>query len=338
MNIELRILGPVELEDSEGRRLHSVLAHPKRVALLAFLGLPEPGNFRSRASATALLWPDLDEERGRAQLRKAIHHLRVSLGEWRIVRRGEEELGLADGAIWCDAWEFQRRIRSGRVSDAMGLYRGDLLHGFHVPECREFDGWLEGERWRLRDVAARGARTLAQESETAGESDAAVSWSRLALALSQDDERRLRDLIGLLDRVGSGSVALREFRGWRDRVLLDLGIAPSPETAALVQRIRDRTSSALGQLELRPSSDPDSRRRPAGFGLDLDQEMVDGAAASRPTSPAGLIDGLVARTGQLVLRVEALRQELAGLIEDLGRVSGSLTEGKDDGPRGAPHD
>ena len=48
--IELRALGTLALRDSSGEDLHSVLAQPKRVALLAYLAIARPSGFPSTST------------------------------------------------------------------------------------------------------------------------------------------------------------------------------------------------------------------------------------------------------------------------------------------------
>jgi DNA-binding SARP family transcriptional activator len=64
-------------------------------------------------------------------------------------------------ALSCDAVEFEAAIEADDPARALGLYRGDLLDGFHVSGCGEFERWLEEERVWLRRRAARAAAAKA---------------------------------------------------------------------------------------------------------------------------------------------------------------------------------
>src|SRR5690242_6011222 len=77
--IRLRLLGSVGIQTADGRELRSVLSQPKRLALLAFLAA-RPRIFHQRDTLLALLWPELDQERARHALNKAVHFLRQELG------------------------------------------------------------------------------------------------------------------------------------------------------------------------------------------------------------------------------------------------------------------
>ncbi len=77
--VEFRILGALNLLGAGGRELSSVLAQPKRVALLAYLAAATPRRLHRRDSLLALFWPELDQEHARAALRQALHGLRHAL-------------------------------------------------------------------------------------------------------------------------------------------------------------------------------------------------------------------------------------------------------------------
>src|SRR6266581_2059423 len=142
--VEFRILGALNLLGAGGRELTSVLAQPKRVALLAYLAAATPRRLHRRDSLVALFWPELDQEHARAALRQALHGLRHALGDDVLVSR-------------CDVVEFERAAEAGRLADALDLYRGDLLEGFFIRGAPAFEQWVEDERVRLKVVALRGA-------------------------------------------------------------------------------------------------------------------------------------------------------------------------------------
>src|SRR5919108_859050 len=144
--IELRALGTLVLRGHNGEDLHSVLAQPKRVALLAYLAIARPRGFHRRDTLLALLWPEQDEQHARWALNQALRHLRTALGKEAVPSRGDGEIGIDVRALSCDAVEFEAAIEADDPARALGLYRGDLLEGFHVSGCGEFERWLEEER------------------------------------------------------------------------------------------------------------------------------------------------------------------------------------------------
>ena len=83
--IELRLLGPIELVGADGRELRSVLTHPKRLAVLAYLAAARPRGFQRRDKLVALFWPELDQARARQALNKAVHHFRRAMGDGAMV-------------------------------------------------------------------------------------------------------------------------------------------------------------------------------------------------------------------------------------------------------------
>jgi len=238
--IELNVLGSVDLRGSSGETLLSVLAQPKRAALLAYLAVAAPRGFSRRDKLIGLFWPERDAEHARSALRTALHFLRHSLDEEVVVGRGDQEVGLAEGALWCDAVAFEEALDRGELEKALELYRGDLLDGFFISEAPEFERWLEGERKRLRIRATQAAWTLAEREERAGNGVEAVYWARRAAGFAPDDEGALRRLIELLDRVGDRAGALREYQVLERRLRQDYELEPSAETQALIALIQER--------------------------------------------------------------------------------------------------
>jgi DNA-binding SARP family transcriptional activator/tetratricopeptide (TPR) repeat protein len=237
--LELRVLGALDLRDEAGREIDRVLAQPKRLALFAYLALTDVA--QQRESLLALFWPELDAEHARLALRQAVHFLRESLGPKAISSRTSEELGLAPGALRCDAREFERALDEGRVVQALDLYRGDLLPGFHVADIApEFEQWLDRERQRVRARAARAAWALAEAAEREANGVEAAHRARQAAQFAPDDETGFRRLVSLLDRLGDRKGALRAYDEFARRLRSEFEVEPAAETRALVEAVRSR--------------------------------------------------------------------------------------------------
>lgn len=155
--VSLRTLGTAEVRDADGRELAVPVTQPKRLALLAYLVLATPTGFHRRDTLLAMFWPESDTDRARGALRQAVRYLRRLVGEGVIVSRGEEELGIAPGSLWCDALELRRALERGDDAEALALYAGELLPGLFVTGAPGFEGWITGERARLSAGAAAAA-------------------------------------------------------------------------------------------------------------------------------------------------------------------------------------
>ncbi|PYO89672.1 MAG: hypothetical protein DMD58_08600, partial [Gemmatimonadetes bacterium] len=242
--IRLRMLGTVDLKDSQDREVQAVLRRPKLLALLGYLAAARPTGFHRRDTLVALLWPELDNTHARNSLRQAVHALRAALGRHALMARGEEELGLGEATLSCDAREFAAALEAGDAERALELYRGGLLEGVHVSDAEEFERWLDMEREQLRRRACDAAQHLADRAETAGNATAAVRWALRVTEMSPFDETAVRRLIQLLDRGGDQAGAVRAYEEFERRMDRDLGVQPSSQTRALVDTIRGRRSSA----------------------------------------------------------------------------------------------
>lgn len=237
--VELRILGHTELHATGEHTGSFVLRQPKRLALLAYLALATTGGYRRRDQLVALFWPELDQAHARTQLRKVLHALRSTIGADAIVMRGEEELRLDERHVWCDAAALQQQAEAGRWTEALALYRGELLEGLYPGGVGEaFETWLDEQRAALRALAARAAWEGSSRSDLAGQKVEALALARRAVELDPDDEEGIRRLIAVLDRYGDRAGALRVFDEWQARMQEEFGAEPAPETRRLARQVR----------------------------------------------------------------------------------------------------
>src|SRR3989449_57868 len=238
--IELRMLGRLSLTAADGREMRTLLDQPRRFALLAYLAAATPPGFHRRDSLLALFWPELDQEHARTALRQALRVLRAALGPEAVVSRGDEEVGLDFDRVWCDVAAFDRAVDGGASREALDLYRGPLLEGFFISDGPEFERWLERERARLREAAARAAQRLIEQCESRGNLTTATHWARRAVELAPNDEALVRRLISVLDHHGDRASALQAYQAFAQRLAAEYEAEPAAETQALVAAVRAR--------------------------------------------------------------------------------------------------
>ena len=236
--IELYLLGGVELRGVDSSIADRLLAQAKLTALLALLALSPAQRPQRRDRIVGFLWPELGQARARAALRKAVHALRGTLGAGAVRSRGDEEICLAMPPVWCDAVELADAADSGKMQRAVELYRGELMPGFYLNGCAEFQRWLDEERTDARERAGAAAWGLARLLEEDDRLTDAGQMARRAARYSWDDERVLRRTLTMLARIGDHAGALRLYDEFAARMRRELEAEPSPETVALADTLR----------------------------------------------------------------------------------------------------
>lgn len=302
--LRLCLLGPLALEHDDGRTVRSVLAQPKRFALLAHLAAVHPPASRRRDTLLGLFWPEVDEERARTNLRQALYQLRRSLGPGVITGKGDELVGVDPERLWCDAAAFSEALEKGRPEKALELYRGPFLEGFHLPGAPALERWMDGERRRTRLEASGAAWDLAERAEASGDDATTRRWAERALELTPYDEDALRRFLTVMDRLSQPAAAIRAYERYVRRLTEDLDLEPSAETRTLAERIRQGSGDGR-----RSTAGPESEgggTAGGGTGERADLQKEGEAAAGpasrtertsrvlprRPDSPAGHGDGV----------------------------------------------
>jgi DNA-binding SARP family transcriptional activator len=268
--IRLRLLGSLALVHEDETRVRSLLAQPKRFAVLAYLAASPAPLAHRRDTLLGIFWPELDEEHARQALRQALHGLRRSLGPGVIVRAGDELVSVAAERVWCDAAAFASAVKTGRDEEALELYRGPFLEGFHLSGVPAFERWVDGECERFRLAAVEAAWRLV--GCAAGDRAAARRWAERALDLAPFDEEGLRRYLGLMVEHGQPASAVRAYEAYTARLATELELTPAAETVALAERIRagdlapGRTEAPrLGIPQPAPEAPPPGAPPTAGF-------------------------------------------------------------------------
>lgn len=244
--LEFRTLGSIELRGEDGRSNESILRHPKRLSLLAYLCASYPPGRHRRDTLLALLWPDQDEAHARGALRQELYQLRRALGPGVLQGERANVVGIDPQRLWCDAQEFETALDDSRPTEALTLWRGEFLPGLHV-DGGEFERWLDRTRDRLSRRAVEAARQLSEEAEKVGDEGSALSWARRLTELAPSDETAWQRLIVLLDRHGDRAGALVAYDSLATSLRNDVGVEPSPETRAIVDGIRGRSQAIAGR-------------------------------------------------------------------------------------------
>lgn len=190
------------------------------VALLAFAD----GRRLARDEVIEHLWPHLEPEAGAANLRKAAHHARRTLGEADavVLRAGRVAL-FPDRTVLCDVERFLhegdlalREDDDDQCARVAASYAGDLL------PASPYEPWTQEPRRRSVAVLTELLRRSGQ-------------WERL-LNVEPTDEVACQQLMMAAIDAGQRHVALRWYERLRIALVRDLGAQPGAQTRALYDR------------------------------------------------------------------------------------------------------
>ena len=251
-HLDLAFLGTPEV-----RHDGQPLTFPTRkvMALLVYLAVEDVAH--SRAEIAALLWPESDEMRARATLRRTLAFLRQALhepgspGELPHLTVDRDNLGFnrASGHhldLHTVDWVLaQLHTASTQATPSMedllraaSRVRGEFMAGFSLSDAPAFDDWasLQRERWHRR-VGALFDR-LSQLQADLGQGSAAIETAVRWLAHDPLDEAAHRRVMQLHFNAGDRTSALRAYERCCALLATELNVAPAPETEALADRIR----------------------------------------------------------------------------------------------------
>ena len=313
--LQLRLLG-VPGASLDGRPV--ALRRRTSLALLAYLALT--GRRYTRSMLAGILAGDASEEQAQKRVGNTLTDLRAAVGEHLHVTR-EWVAFDRQRPHWIDVAEFEAQVAActnpleapAAATAALDLYHGEFLAGVSLSDAPEFDEWLTLQRERLRLMLAQALQAALKgyvQNGTAAASPAAgIALARRLLELDPWNEDAHQALMALLARNGQRGAALSHYAVCR-RVLADeLGVDPSPETAALAARLRTAPVAAPHNLPARA----------AGF-VGRHEELA--LVAGRLADPACRLVTLVGLggSGKTALAIEAARRFVApeaGLGEPL---------------------
>ncbi len=224
-----------------------IFKRQKALALLAYLSVTQQPC--QRDILATLFWPDSDQQSARANLRGVLPDIKKQLGA-NFLQIHHETLRLhPDTGIWVDVTHFRALLSCSfphpqteacprcapRLTEAARLYRGDLLSGFTLRGSLPFDDWQRTQTENLRREMAGVLQRLIPWYIHLGNAETALEHAHRWLALDPLHEAAHRAVIQLLLQTGQCAAAQEQYETCVRLLREELGLAPSPETTALVK-------------------------------------------------------------------------------------------------------
>ncbi|HLO32258.1 MAG TPA: BTAD domain-containing putative transcriptional regulator, partial [Anaerolineales bacterium] len=222
----------------------------KAAAMLAYLSLT-PGACQREVLAT-MFWPEGNQQKSLANLRRTLSSLNSSLPKW--IEANRETISLKRNAkLWVDIEAFDDLLSRYKehshpdseickdclsaLDQAIELYRGDFLKGLNLTDSPGFDEWQFFQRDSLRQEFATALQCLSSIYALQDDWDHAIVCARRWRALDYLHEPACRLLMDLYARSGQRTAALRQYEELARLLQEQLRQKPEQETRQLYEQI-----------------------------------------------------------------------------------------------------
>jgi DNA-binding SARP family transcriptional activator len=225
----------------------------KALALLAYLAVVrQPCR---RETLMALLWPDYDDERARAALRRTLAAItETPVRPWLLADR--QHIALESAQQTTDVEGFTAAAASAEALEkAIGLYRDRFLAGFTLADAAPFDEWQAAQAQRLEDRFFSLLDQLTGYYLQNRVTLAGIELTRRWLSIDPFHEVANERLMRFLALSNQPAAALQHFRQYAELLRQHLAAAPAPalkELAATIESGQMATPNGSARIQLLP--------------------------------------------------------------------------------------
>ena len=207
------------------------LPRGKSSALLYYLAYQ--GDWVTRDELLYLFWPDTTDKQARSNLRSLLSR---SIGKLSYISLDTEN----DNIRWqvnSDIASFHKALQANNIAQAIDLYTGELLQGYHCADALAFTSWLDLERAELlrlyKDKAASLVNTLMMDEDY----KSAVEVLKKVLAQDPFDEISFRHYLKAIFLSEGQPKAEQVFTKYQKDLDLEFGSEPETMTFTLFDEL-----------------------------------------------------------------------------------------------------
>ena len=230
--LEIRTLGGITL----GVNGHTIsdMGSRKAEAMLVYLVVED--RQLNRDVLAALFWPESTGEHASTSLRVALSILRKNIGDYLDISRDTVRIKL-DAKVYLDLDDLKEKLASGQMEQALEIYQGDFLQGFHIRDSSEFEDWLRLEQERVRRLVVKAIHAAISDAIEAVDYAQGHTFVKRLLELDSLDELAHQQCMLLLAKDGQRTAAIVQYEKCCAILQEELGIGISAETQKLYEQI-----------------------------------------------------------------------------------------------------
>jgi len=212
----------------------------KAMALLAYIAVNPQEH--SRDTLAAILWDELDDQRARNELRRALVVLnKTPIADYLDVDRKTIMLR-EDDAVWVDVQQFTTLLEGNPtltdLEKAIDLYQDHFMVGFTLRDSATFDDWQSMQMQTYQQQFIAALEQLVTYQINAQEVEPAIDSLNRWLEIDPLYEPAQRQLMRAYTVAGQRAAALHQYETYIALLEKELATQPQDETVKLYDAIK----------------------------------------------------------------------------------------------------
>jgi predicted ATPase/DNA-binding SARP family transcriptional activator len=255
MDNSLRISTLGGLSITLGNKPFTQFVSRKAEALLVYLAC-QP-NEHLREVLAVFFWGDLAQDQAMSNFRVALSNLNKHFEPYLLINRHTVQMSL-EGGCQVDINEIRNELStveryltrgevipqpvSQRFGEALDLYRGDFLAGFHVRDCKSFEDWKLLEQEHIQTRVSEVLHPLVRYYLDQRQYASGIRYAQRLVSIDPLSEQAHLQLMQMFLQSEQRNQALAQYETYRSILKTELGVEPSESIKDLYLEIqRGRT-------------------------------------------------------------------------------------------------
>lgn len=300
----------------------------KAIAMI-YLLIANKGRYVPKDKLMLYLWPESSQEAARYNLRYNLWNLKKMLPEFdghTLIQTDKDSCALnEDYPMVCDLLTIkelqEENAELGELIDARSLFCGDIMEGWYLKNCDEFNELVLFDRMICENRRTKILSALAKRYEQAGELNKALEILREQAVIEPENETLALHIMELYADSGNRAAAINYYRSFKASLWNNLKIAPDRRLTAYYENLYE--SKGISRSDDEPLRRGGSTALPEtddgkDCGSDMKQAEGEAGFSGVPLCLQGISNRKVEYCLLSDLLTKALKQTEAAWLLEMG--------------------
>jgi len=197
----------------------------------------------TRDELSALLWPDMEDEIAKKNLRNAIYKLKKSFGEEEVICFSDKSTIILNPNMSIES-DYDRFVKSDSETDVCS---GEFLQGYTVKDAENFERWMFETREYLKEMYLKRLNEQMELARSSNNNYKIEKCCKSIIKIDEFNEGAYRNLICCYKNQAKYTNAIKVYDELSDILNQELSITPEVETERVFKEVLDEMGKRQNQ-------------------------------------------------------------------------------------------